>query len=79
MPDSRSVLFRMKWQGEKGGELRWISAEGGEPRKLWVSKKVFGRLRVHPDGQHIAFSQHYLIYELWVMENFLPAGEVARR
>jgi WD40 repeat protein len=74
MPDSRSVLFRVKWQGEKGGELWWISAEGGEPRKLWVSKKGFGWLRVHPDGQRIAFSQHDLIYELWLMENFLPTG-----
>ena len=73
--DSQSVLFMMKWKGEKGGiELWQISAEGGEPRKLWVSKKRFLWLRVHPDGQHIAFSQHDLIYELWVMENFLPAA-----
>lgn len=70
-PDSKDVLFWKWFRGGKELELWRISAEGGEPRKLWVSKKGFGWLRVHPDGQHIAFSQHDLIYELWVMENFL--------
>lgn len=66
-PDGKSVLFTV------GGELWQISAEGGQPRKLFTNK--FGwwaSLRVHPDGRHIAFHAYYAVRELWVMENFLP-------
>jgi Tol biopolymer transport system component len=72
MPDSRNVLFWKWWfQGDKELELWRISAEGGEPRRL-CSRKAFGHMRVHPDGQRVAFSDRSTTRGLWVMENFLP-------
>jgi Tol biopolymer transport system component len=71
-PDSQVVLF-VKWlMGDKGGELWRISAQGGEPRKVWAWKKPFRGLCVHPDGQRIAFHTRTAMNETWVMENFLP-------
>ena len=72
MPDSRSVLF-WKWcyPADQELELWRISAEGGKPRKL-CSRKAFGHMRVHPDGQRVAFYDRLTTRELWVMENFLP-------
>ena len=73
-PDSQDVLF-IKWlMGDKGGELWRISAQGGEPRKVWAWKKPFTGLCVHPDGQRIAFHTRTAMNETWVMENFLPTG-----
>jgi protease II len=73
-PDSQVVLF-VKWlMGDKGGELWRISAQGGEPRKVWAWKKPFRGLCVHPDGQRIAFHTRTVMNETWVMENFLPTA-----
>ncbi|KPK34804.1 MAG: hypothetical protein AMJ65_17905, partial [Phycisphaerae bacterium SG8_4] len=71
-PDSRNVLF-WKWcfPADKELELWRISAGGGEPRRL-CSRKAFGHLRVHPDGQRVAFHDRSTTRGLWVMENFLP-------
>jgi Tol biopolymer transport system component len=71
-PDSRNVLF-WKWcfPADKELELWRISAEGGESRRL-CSRKAFGHMRVHPDGQRVAFYDRSTTRELWVMENFLP-------
>ncbi len=73
MPDSQNVLFWKRFQGDKELELWRISAEGGEPRKL-CSRKAFGHMRVHPDGQHIAFIGRSTTRGVWVMENFLPTA-----
>jgi Tol biopolymer transport system component len=73
MPESQDVLFWKWFQGGKELELWRISAEGGEPRKLWA-RKTLGHLRVHPDGQRIAFYSRSTTSETWVMENFLPAA-----
>ncbi len=55
-------------------ELWIIPATGGEPRKLKLEFKV-RKLSLHPDGQRIAFGQRFADgADLWVMENFLPAG-----
>ncbi len=72
MPDSKNVLFWKWFQGDKELELWRISAEGGEPRKL-CSRKAFGHMRVHPDGQRVAFYDRSTTRGVWVMENFLPA------
>jgi len=71
MPDSQNVLFWKWFQGFRDLELWRISAEGGEPRRL-CSRKTFGHMRVHPDGQRVAFNDRSTTRELWVMENFLP-------
>ena len=74
MPDSQNVLFWKWFQGGKDLELWRISAEGGEPRKLWAWKTL-GHLRVHPDGQRIAFNSRSTTSDIWVLENFLLTGE----
>jgi Tol biopolymer transport system component len=73
MPDSRNVVFWKWFLGDRERELWRISAEGGEPRKLWA-RKALGHLRVHPDGQRIAFYSRSRTSEVWVMENFLPTA-----
>jgi Tol biopolymer transport system component len=71
MPDSQNILF-WKWhQHFEDLELYRISAEGGEPRKLWL-RKTLSLMRVHPDGQHVAFYDRSTTRGIWVMENFLP-------
>ena len=76
-PDSRNVLF-CKWRfpADKELELWRISAEGGEPRRL-CSRKAFGHMRVHPDGQRVAFCDRSTTRGLWVIENFLPKAVAA--
>ncbi|MHC4744067.1 MAG: hypothetical protein ACYS8Z_19285, partial [Planctomycetota bacterium] len=70
MPDSRNVLF-WKWFGQRRkGELWRISAEGGEPQKLWVHD--VGHLRVHRDGERMAFNSRSTTSAIWAMEGFLP-------
>jgi len=71
--DGRDLLFV-----KDDSELWRVSAEGEEPRKLWEWKESFRDLRVNPDGQHIAFATRGYMYEVWVMENFLPAAPVAK-
>jgi Tol biopolymer transport system component len=75
-PDGRYILFSM---GEEGSEenkekfsLWRISPEGGEPIELGLNTSEISHLRIHPDGQHIAFHSGKRAEEIWVMENFLP-------
>jgi len=73
MPDNQNVIF-WKWlEGFKDLELWRISAEGGGPRRLW-SRSTRGQMRIHPDGQHVAFDDRSTTRSIWVMENFLPEG-----
>jgi len=73
-PDGWDLLFTLvKVSHQELTKLWRISAEGGEPRKLWEWNKRISALRVHPDGQHIAFGSGTNKSEVWVMENFLPA------
>jgi Tol biopolymer transport system component len=75
MPDSRNVLFWKWFLGDRSNELWRISVDGSEPLRLWVPKDRNmgpGHLRVHPDGQRIAFIGRSTTRGVWVMENFLP-------
>lgn len=76
MPDSCNLLFWKWFQDFKDLELWRISTDGGEPRQLW-SRKALGHLRIHPDGQRIAFYDRATMRGIWVMESFLPATAVA--
>ena len=71
MPDNQNVIFWKWFQGFKDLELWRIPAEGGEPRRLW-SRNALGHMRIHPDGQRVAFYDRSTTRGVWVMENFLP-------
>ena len=80
-PDGSQVLF-----GRRRGfsaqyqtvELWRISAEGGEPQKFGLAMDQLRDIRLHPDGQRIAFAAGKGGGEIWVMENFLPALKAQR-
>jgi len=72
-PDGKYVVFMKYDVDEKGSSFWRISSEGGEPQKLWQSKKSGdGDLSIHPDGKQIAFTTFKDEIDIWVMENFLP-------
>jgi len=71
-PDGESLLF---WKrGREGNKLWLIPADGGQARQL-CDLDLRRTLDVHPDGKRIVFDDSDTRHELWVMENFLPAGE----
>lgn len=79
--DSKTVLFVLHRDPVKGKNLKqidelWqVSIDGGQPRKITETDSgVWYDLRVHPDGQRIAFWAALARTELWVMQNFLPAA-----
>ena len=55
-------------------EFWQVTTDGGQPRKITEADLGWCySLRIHPDGQLIAFTAGSRLHELWVMENFLPA------
>ncbi len=69
-PDSRYLVYTV-WDA---GELWRLPVEGGTPERLeWDGMDQQLDLRFHPDGQRIAFTAGGYAFEVWVMEDFLPA------
>jgi dipeptidyl aminopeptidase/acylaminoacyl peptidase len=76
-PDGSQVLFTKSGTGPKDQKYEvWrVPAEGGVPQKtdLAVAGAGLRDMRVHPDGQRIAYTAgEPMKSEVWVMENFLP-------
>ena len=72
-PDGKDLLFaESKFQSGYKFNFWRISVEGGEPQKLELSMDRVNILRIHPDGQHIAFRAGQRIKEIYAMDNFLP-------
>jgi len=69
--DGQGVLFCLATDSRQT-ELWRISEKEGKRRKLWEWDENVAALRVHPDGQRVAFGTRHDISEVWVMENFLP-------
>jgi Tol biopolymer transport system component len=74
-PDGRGLLLARNSSkaGESKTEIRRLSAEGGEPQPFGLTAEWLRELRIHPDGKRVAFTAGAQRFELWVMENFLPA------
>ncbi len=79
-PDGRYLLFGKARSGDEDQtvELWRIPVEGGEPRNLGLAMPNLRDLRIHPDGQRIAFTAGKFDAEVWVMEDFLPEHEGTR-
>jgi WD40 repeat protein len=57
-------------------ELWRMGVQGGQPEKLQTFERLpVIRMRIHPSGKHVALVTHEGLFELWVMESFLPAGQ----
>jgi beta-lactamase regulating signal transducer with metallopeptidase domain/Tol biopolymer transport system component len=74
---TRDGRYIIVWTTDPAGSEIWrVPARGGTPLKLdisFVPKMAFFAL--HPDNRRFAFSvREGSKSELWVMENFLPAG-----
>jgi Tol biopolymer transport system component len=83
MPDGQHLLFaRLKLDStaprKRTTEVWRISASGGEPEQVGIAMDRLRGLRVHPDGQRIAFTAGAPEMEIWVMDNFLPTAQTAK-
>ena len=74
-PDSSSIIIP---QAVNNRLEHWrVPLAGGEPIKLNVNLGDY-RVSVHPDGRQVAYSTGENRYEVWVLENFLPAASVKK-
>jgi Tol biopolymer transport system component len=79
-PDGLSLLFaRQPSPPDRKTELWLISVQGGEPRRLELASEGMSDVCIHPDGRHIAFTEVKNRDEVWVLENFLPAPQAAKK
>jgi Tol biopolymer transport system component len=77
--DSRFIWFRSRIYPDDPKvpstfESWRISPDGSGLKKLELSVPG-GGTRLHPDGRQIAYSIGRFRRDLWIMENFLPAGK----
>jgi dipeptidyl aminopeptidase/acylaminoacyl peptidase len=78
-PDSRSILLQRAPAGQPV-EVWWAPVDGREPLRL-LTLPNFSRVRIHPDGQRVVFSESESTAapdELRVLENFLPRASGVR-
>ena len=72
-PDGMHVLL-VAINLKLGNELWRFPAAGGPGEKLHYFPETTWGFVMHPSGKRMAFTQNRPNYELWVLENFLPAS-----
>jgi len=72
-PDGRHLVFATAVNAEKPKTELWrVPVEGGQLQRVGISMEGLVGLRMHPDGQRIAFSAGEFKSEVWALEHFLP-------
>ena len=74
-PDGQRVVVPVRTNGSFQPLL--VPVFGGAPRTLDLEIGQLG-LKVHPDGRQVAFTVGRAMFELWTLENFLPASNGRR-
>jgi len=81
-PDGRYIVFLKSAKGNAPSQWQlWrVAAEGGEPQRIGLipGRQLLAGVRLHPDGRRLAICDYKVDFEVWVMENFLPAPKVAK-
>jgi Tol biopolymer transport system component len=83
-PDGTQLLYAVSSKSSDNGtpatlryELWRVSSQGGEPQRFGLTVDgMMMSLRIHPDGQRIAYGTLWSSLEIWVMENFLPKEKI---
>jgi Tol biopolymer transport system component len=72
-PDGGSILFS---RVDKQQPSLWVvNATGGTPRPVDLEiGPGHGSMRMHPDGQRVAYNTGRNALELWRLDNFLPSA-----
>jgi len=70
-PDGLDVLFMQVH--EQSTDLWRVSADGGEPRKVWNRPERLGSFALHPAGDRIAYTSSENEAEIWVIANIAAA------
>jgi beta-lactamase regulating signal transducer with metallopeptidase domain/Tol biopolymer transport system component len=71
--DGRYIIAQARYTASS--EIWRVPAQGGTPLKLDLSVPKLAFFTLHPDNRRFAFSVNEgSKSELWVLENFLPAG-----
>jgi hypothetical protein len=75
-PDGRYVFITRATANRAQTTLWSVAARGGAPNKIDLTVPALREVRIHPDGQRIAFTAGEGQMEIWVLENFLrgPKG-----
>jgi Tol biopolymer transport system component len=76
-PDGKYVLVARVLK--QGSDLWRVPAEGGPAERLHVFADQTWGFALHPSGTRMAFTQERKNFELWVLENFLPAPKAAKK
>jgi len=76
-PDGKHVLVGRDLK--QGAELWRFPAAGGPGEKLHFFPEPTWGFVMHPSGKRMAFTQGRAKYEVWVLENFLPALKAAKQ
>jgi Tol biopolymer transport system component len=77
VPDGKHVLVARNLK--QGSDLWRFPAAGGPGEKLHFFPEETQGFVMHPSGKRMAFTQSRANYELWVLENFLPAPKSAAK
>lgn len=72
-PDGRMFVAHFFDPEENVRELWTLPVQGGEPRRFPLDGQFMG-VSLSPDGKRLAIMRADSTYQLWVLENFLPAG-----
>jgi len=80
IPNGKEILFvkEISIMDKKMWELWQVPVNGGESRKIGLSKKRMIVPSFHPDGKRITFFTFKSSEEVWVIENFLPEKQDRR-
>ncbi len=75
---SRSLLIKRKDANDTPSAIWWVPIDGRVPHRIDLGSNGEPlTMSVNPDGKHVAFAIRDLTpfkpYEIWALENFLPA------
>ena len=77
-PDGRSLVYaHPNWSGENSTtDVRQVSVDAGQPRRLLIAGSIVRGLAILPDGRHLAYvATTKPTPEVWLLENLLPKAE----